>query len=220
MPRVNLRRALPVAVAICVVCALLGAAATAHVLARGQLLPYTSSTVERVRVFGGPELWIDRESPSPLDALNGLILATGAGMASLAAALTRRRRGPRRVFGFLALLAVGMGFLALDEQLGVHETIGFNLDFLADIPGVGSPEDVIFALYAVPVTAFFVRYRDLLSASPRGCSSRSWASCCSRRQPRLELADGAARGAMDRAVRVARAGGRSLPGGRAPSGAC
>ena len=89
-------------------------------------------------------------------------------MASLAAVLTRRRRGPRRVFGFLALLAVGMGFLALDEQLGVHETIGSNLDFLVDIPGVGSPEDVIFALYAVPVTAFLVRYRALLLASPRG----------------------------------------------------
>ncbi len=168
MSPVNVRRAVLVAVAIFVACALLGAAATAHVVARGQLLPYTSSTVERVRVFGGPELWLDREALSPLDALNGLILATGAGMASLAAALTRRWRGPRRVFRFLALLAVGMGFLALDEQLGVHETIGFNLDFLADIPGVGSPEDVIFALYAVPVTAFLVGYRDLLLASPRG----------------------------------------------------
>jgi hypothetical protein len=163
-----LRRVLPVAAAVVLAGLLVAAAATREVLARGELLPYTSTTVERVRVLGGPELWIARESFSPLDAVNGLILATGAGMAALAAALTRRRGGPRRPFDFFALLASGMAFLALDEQLGLHETIGFNLDFLADIPGPGSPEDVVFALYALPVVGLLVGYRDILSSSRRG----------------------------------------------------
>ena len=64
--------------------------------------------------------------------------------------------------------ALGLAFLALDEMLALHETIGYNLDFLADLPGVNSPEDVVFALYAVPAVAFFVVYRDLLAVSRWG----------------------------------------------------
>ena len=77
-------------------------------------------------------------------------------------------RGSRRLLTFFTLLGLGMAFLALDELLALHETIGYNLDFLADLPGVKSPEDAVFALYAVPAIAFFVIYRDLLAVSRWG----------------------------------------------------
>ena len=160
------RHALPAAAVVAIVGLVLAAIVTAEVLERGALLPYTPMTVERVRVLGGIELCVARESLVRLDILNGLILATG----SLGAFFTAARIGSRapRVFSFFLLLGLGLGFLTLDEMLAVHETIGYNLDFLADVPGANSPEDVIFALYALPAVAFFVVYRDLIAVSPWG----------------------------------------------------
>jgi hypothetical protein len=163
---VHPRHWLPGAAVAAIAALVLVAILTAEVLERGVLLPYTPMTVERVRVLGGLELWVARESLVRLDILNGLILATG----SLGAFFAAARIGSLapRVFSFFLLLGLGLGFLALDEMLAVHETIGYNLDFLADVPGTNSPEDVVFALYAVPAVAFFVAYRDLISVSRWG----------------------------------------------------
>ena len=163
---VHWRHALPATAVVAIAGLVLAAVITAEVLERGALLPYTPMTVERVRVLGGIELWVARESLVRLDILNGLILATGSLGAFFAAARTGSRAP--RVFSFFLLLGLGLGFLALDEMLAVHETIGYNLDFLADVPGTNSPEDVVFALYAVPAVAFFVAYRDLIAVSVWG----------------------------------------------------
>ena len=162
----RLRHALPSAAALAVLGLLIAALASAEVLARGELLPYTPMTVERVEVLGGIELWVARESLVRLDILNGLILGVG----SLVAFSPRRGSGRAspRTFRFFFLLGLGLGYLALDEMLAVHETVGYNLDFLADVPGTNSPEDVVFALYAVPAVAFFVAYRDLMAVSRWG----------------------------------------------------
>ena len=69
---------------------------------------------------------------------------------------------------FFLLLGAGLAFLALDELFALHETIGYNLDFLADLPGVKSPEDVVFAAYALPALGFFLYYRDIFAASHLG----------------------------------------------------
>jgi hypothetical protein len=161
----RLRRAIPPLAALVLVGVLATAFATAEVLARGELLPYTPMTVERVEVLGGLELWVARESLARLDLLNGLILFAGSGMALVAAL---RAGGQDRLRGLFLLLAAGLAFLGLDELLALHETIGYNLDFLADVPGARSPEDVLFALYALPALAFFFYYRDLLAGSPGG----------------------------------------------------
>jgi hypothetical protein len=161
------RRGLPVVGLLVVGGILIAAFVTAEVLARGELLPYTPMTVERVRVLGGIDLWIARESLARLDLLNGVILAAGSAV-TLVAALRLRRRAPVRTVRFFALLAAGLGFLALDEMLALHESIGYNLDFLADLPGTNSPEDVVFALYAIPALAFFYGFRDLFAASRWG----------------------------------------------------
>ncbi|MBN1529686.1 MAG: hypothetical protein JW895_11530 [Thermoleophilaceae bacterium] len=159
----HLRRALPLAAGLTVLGILLAALATAEVLARGELLHYTPMTVERVRVLGGVELWVARESLARLDALNGLILGLGAAVALVTA--TRTQREVRVCF---LVLGAGLGFLALDEMLALHETVGYNLEFLASLPGTNSPEDVVFALYVIPALAFFAVFRDVLRASPWG----------------------------------------------------
>ncbi len=157
-------RLLPYGIACAVAGVLVAAVVTAEVLASGQLLHYTPMTVDRVRVLGSVELWVARESLARLDLLNGLILGLGSGVGLITA---RRARDPhvRRCF---LLLGAGLGFLALDEMLALHETIGYNLEFLADVPGTNSPEDVVFALYALPAVAFFIVYRDVLAVSPWG----------------------------------------------------
>ena len=152
--------------ALVVAGSMVAAVITADVLARGELLPYTSMTVERVRVFGIFELWVAREPFTRLDLLNGLILAAGSAVMLITAIrLWGDVSPPARVATFFALLAAGLGFLALDELFAVHETVGYNLDFLADLPGVHSPEDVVFASYAIPVIVFFALYRDLFRSS-------------------------------------------------------
>ncbi len=148
-----------------VVAAAIAVAASAEKLASGQLLSYTPQRVDRWRLFGFLELYVDRERLGPLDVLNGLILAAGAGIALLTATLLG---GELRVRRFFWLLALGFSYLALDEQLGAHETIGFNLAFLADLPGVHSPEDVVFALYAIPALAVLVHYRSLIASDRVG----------------------------------------------------
>jgi hypothetical protein len=70
-----------------------------------------------------------------------------------------------RLSVFLLLSALGCGYLALDELLGVHETVGFNMLFLADIPGVTYADDPLFGLYTLAALAVFVAFRDVIWAS-------------------------------------------------------
>ena len=211
---VQLRHALPVAAILAILGLLVAAVVTAEVLARGALLPYTPMTVERVEVLGGIELWVARESLVRLDILNGLILGVG----SLGAFLTAARIGSRapRTFRFFVLLGLGLGFLALDEMLAVHETIGYNLDFLADVPGTNSPEDVVFALYAVPAVAFFVAYRDLIAVSRWGARLVVLGVALFGVAAVLDVLDARDRRAVGRAARLGRARGRVRAGGGAP----
>jgi hypothetical protein len=165
-----LRRGLPVVALLIAAGVLIASLATAEVLERGALLPYTPMTVERVRVLGGVDLWIAVESLTRLDVVNALILGAGSVLAVATALRLRGRPGQHiaRLVVLFALLAAGFAFLAVDEFVAVHETVGYNLDFLAELPGVKSPEDVVFALYAVPSLAFFYGFRNHLAASHWG----------------------------------------------------
>ena len=171
---VHFGRLVPLVAVVAIAGLLIAAFATAEVLARGELLSYTPMTVERWRVLGGVELWVAREPFSRLDLLNGGILAAGCIVALLTAARLRgistagRGEPLGRPVVFFLLLGAGLAFLALDELFALHETIGYNLDFLADLPGVKSPEDVVFAAYALPALAFFLYYRDMFAASRWG----------------------------------------------------
>jgi hypothetical protein len=140
--------------------------ASPDVLDRGQLLSYTSQEVWRVRLFGTVDVWVAKEAIHPLDAVNGVILATGAGMAAMGGLLSISVAP--RLNRFFVLLSAGLAYLVADELLGLHETFGYNLNSLAGIPGVHSPEHVFFMLYVIPAVAFFIFYWDVILASRWG----------------------------------------------------
>lgn len=154
-----------VAVAAAAVAAI--AAATYEELAKGQLLDFTDEVVHRVEVFGGLELYVSGEASNPplLDVVNGDLMLIAAGVCFLAWLLVREaaQSASRRLFGFAAL---GLWFLAFDEQFAVHETVGHNLGFLADVPGVRRPDDLILALYVVPAALFLWVFRRQIRESP------------------------------------------------------
>jgi hypothetical protein len=70
------------------------------------------------------------------------------------------RRG--RLIAFYGLIAAGLAYAGLDELFAIHESIGHNLRFLADLPGVNRPDDVVIAAYLIPVAAFGYFFRDVL----------------------------------------------------------
>jgi hypothetical protein len=149
---------------LCAGAVAVGALATAEVVASGSLVDYTKARIDRVEVLGGVELLIEREAPTRLDALNALVLSMLAGVALLAWRRLPRPRPPRPA-RFFILLAIGAGFLALDELLALHETVGHNLGFLQDVTGAHSPDDVVIALYSLPAMAFLAAFRDLVLVS-------------------------------------------------------
>jgi hypothetical protein len=140
-----------------------------EVLEQGRLLSYSTGDVYHVRVLHTFELYVDAESAHPprIDILNSLVLAAAMGGALAVALLLPTARQPLspRVAQFFPTLAAGAALLAADDLGGIHETLGHNLRWLADLPGVDQPDDVVLALYALPVLALAVYYRHLLTAS-------------------------------------------------------
>jgi hypothetical protein len=57
-----------------------------------------------------------------------------------------------------------MIFLAIDEFSGIHESLGHNMQFLANLPFIERPDDAIILSYLIPVS-FFLYYfrRELMS---------------------------------------------------------
>lgn len=139
--------------------ALVAAARRAEVLAEGQLLTFfaTYDEVARVRLLGA-ELYVDRSSDAEdLLTVTALVLITVVLLTGARAArddLARRR--------VLRTAAAGAAFLAADDLLAIHETIGHNLGALAALPVVDHPDDLIMGLYGLVVLGFGLRHRALL----------------------------------------------------------
>ncbi len=129
-------------------------------------LPYDSE-VKEVRFADSFTLYVDPESQPTTGILGGvalLVLATAAFMTALVLRMTGR---PGRLVAFYAVMSAGVGFAAFDELFAIHETTGHNLRFLADIPGITRPDDVIMALYILPAAAFAYYFRDVIMSVPR-----------------------------------------------------
>ena len=59
---------------------------------------------------------------------------------------------------------LGMNYLAFDEFLGIHESIGHNMLFLTTLPFVKRPDDAIVMLYLIPCVIFsLLFYSEFLS---------------------------------------------------------
>jgi len=136
-----------------------------EVVREGQLMPWPGQVAE-IRFFDAFTLFVNQERVRPLDVMDGVLLAMLAGTLFFALALLRRAgAGSPRERAFLALALVGAVWLAVDESLALHETIGNNLRFLADLPGVHRPDDVVFASYVIPAAAFAFVFRRIILAS-------------------------------------------------------
>lgn len=152
------------ALALTAVLALIGlvlAARNATVLERGRLLPFFDTyEVSRVRLLG-VELYVDTSSGAQ-DLMTVLALAAVAVLLGLCAL---RLRG-RPAGGVFMCAALGALWLAADDLLAVHETVGHNLPVLADLPLVDHPDDVIVGMYGVAAALFALRHRQLAAGTP------------------------------------------------------
>jgi hypothetical protein len=123
--------------------------------------------VERVRVFDTAEFNIAAEAERPRgDLVTSYLLLATAAVAMLASFLAAARPQGGRTKWLFLWAALGTGYLAMDEQFEIHETLGANMVFLGDVPGIRRPDDVIFAAYAIPLVAFIIAFRAELR-SPR-----------------------------------------------------
>ena len=122
-----------------------------EVVEHGHLLPWAGDDVRTVRFFHSFDLYISSETGKPsADLINSYVLVAGAAGCFAAALLLY----PPALRPLLLVAGLGLGYLAVDEQFAVHETVGHNLGFLADLPGVKRPDDVILASYAIPSVLF------------------------------------------------------------------
>ncbi|MGH2980193.1 MAG: hypothetical protein ACRDLQ_11250 [Solirubrobacterales bacterium] len=125
-------------------------------------MPYPAGEVKEVRVLDAVDVYVDGEpklGASVFGAIALFVLAT-ASLMTLAA--LRFAGSPRRLLWFWGIASAGLAVAAADELLAIHESIGHNLPFLADLPGVKRPDDVLLMLYLPGALAFAWWFRDVL----------------------------------------------------------
>jgi hypothetical protein len=128
-------------------------------------VPYDAGTVKEVRVLDSVTVYVDGErkpGPSVIGGIALIVLATAAFMTAIALWLSG---AARRLRTFYLLAAAALGYAGLDELFAIHESIGHNLQFLADVPGISRPDDLVIALYLIPAAAFAYVFRDVLLSS-------------------------------------------------------
>ena len=128
------------------------------------VVPYDSGLVYKVRVLDEFNLYAAEEARPEADKLSAIGLVAAATMMFMSLLLLNAVRASPHVRRFYLFGAAGLAFLAADESFGLHETLGHNLQFLADVPGVTRPDDLIFSLYVIPAAIFAWYFRDVLLA--------------------------------------------------------
>lgn len=132
------------------------------------LVPYEGSgLVYKVRVLDLFSVYADEESRPAPDKLSSIGLVAAATMCFMSLLLLGAAAGDRRLRRFYAFATAGLAYLAADELFAFHESLGHNLRFVADLPGVERPDDVVFLSYAVPLAIFAWAFRDVLTAQRR-----------------------------------------------------
>jgi len=131
------------------------------------LRPYESGVIYKIRVADSVTVYAAAESKPDMDAISGSVLVALATAALFAALLLAALGAERRLRLFYGLASAGFAFLAVDEFFAIHETVGHNLIFLANVPGIERPDDLIIAAYLVPAAAFLYYFRDIMASSRR-----------------------------------------------------
>ena len=131
---------------------------------RGPLLPFFEQyEVAEVRLLGAT-VYVDTSSGLSDLVTVGALAAVALLLAGCS--LSLRAQGSDRAAAF-AWAALGAAFLACDDLLAAHETVGHNLPFLASLPLVDHPDDAIVGLYGLVAAAFAWRHRALVAGTPR-----------------------------------------------------
>lgn len=138
-----------------------------EVVRKGNFLPYTNGFIYEVLLFDTFTVYAEPEVVDLLDLMNGYLLV-GAAFAALTFAVIVMKgaaddRDPRLWF-FLTIF-VGLSYLVADEWLGIHESIGHNLQFLRSLPFGDRPDDLIILAYGVPALLFLLAFRRLIWGS-------------------------------------------------------
>jgi hypothetical protein len=132
------------------------------------IVPYEGTgVVYKVKVLGTFTVYADEESQPNLDTLSSIGLIAATTMCLMTLLLLTAAQAAPRVRRFFAFATAGLAFLAFDELFAFHETLGHNLQFLADLPGIDRPDDVVFFSYAIPLAIFAWAFRDILLAERR-----------------------------------------------------
>jgi hypothetical protein len=126
------------------------------------IVPYDSGLMYKLRVFDSVTLYAPDEARPHPDKLTSIVLAAATAMALMTFVLLRAAHAEVRQRTFFAWATAGLALLTLDETFALHELVGHNLHFLADVPGVERPDDLLFALYPVAVAVFAWHFRDVL----------------------------------------------------------
>jgi hypothetical protein len=124
---------------------------------------YPAGEVKEVRVLGIADVRVDGEPKPGFSVLGSIALFMLATASLVTAAALRLAATHRGLWGFWLFVACGLGVAATDELFAIHESVGHNLPFLADVPGVKRPDDLVLALYLPAALAFGWWFRDLLA---------------------------------------------------------
>src|SRR5215207_1688318 len=129
------------------------------------IVPYEGGgVVYKVRVLDLFNVYADEESRPAPDKLSSVGLVAAASMSLMTLLLLTAAGAGARRRRFYAFATAGLALLAADELFAFHETLGHNLRFLADLPGVERPDDLVFLSYALPVGVFAWLFRDIFLA--------------------------------------------------------
>ena len=135
----------------------------ADVVDHGVLLPFFEEyEVAQVSLLG-VELYVDTSSGLS-DAISVCALALIAVLLLAGARAIGDDAALRRTF---VTAGLGSAYLAADDLLAIHETVGHNLGALAALPVIDHPDDLIVGLYGLAVLAFGWRHRALLTGPAR-----------------------------------------------------
>lgn len=142
-----------------------------EVVDKGELLPYVSGyTIWKIRILDRFEFFVEPDYRFSRDAFNTYILV-GVGFISLTFA-TLLKRSPKPIEGKRIALFItmffGANYLAADEFLGIHETLGHNMQFLTSlVPFTERPDDIIILSYLVPATLFLAVFFKIIIESKK-----------------------------------------------------
>jgi hypothetical protein len=137
------------------------------VFGKGQYLSQSQGPAYKVGLMDSFTLFVGAESQVERDLVKAFILAAVA-IASLTfgIALAWMKKGsalePGRFFIFVFFV---IGFLAADEVLRIHGTLGRNLRFLGNLPFKDHPIDGVILLVGITAVLFLTRYRKTILAS-------------------------------------------------------